>query len=161
MTARPSLAVSMVSHDLLPSQLERRTGARIQPEQMLMLAVLEDAVATYRRYAGEAGARARRLFLETATWFASDDADGPFTFVAICQALDLDPAYLRRGLRAICLPRADLGDAYRGKVAGGVAFCTSPVSDSRNATTSRFSCAESASGLISFERFGLAMPPRS
>jgi hypothetical protein len=161
MNARSSLAAAVVSHDLLPSQVERRSGAQLQAEQRLMLAVLEDAVLTFQRYAGDPGTRARRLCIETAAWFASNDTAGPFSFVSICQALDLDPDYLRRGLRPLFALVPAVAETYRGSVSGGVALRTSPVRDSRNATRSRFSCAESLSALISFDRFGLAMPPRS
>jgi hypothetical protein len=41
----------------------------------------------------------RKLFRETAGWFASDDTSSPFCFVTICQLLGLDPDYLRAGLR--------------------------------------------------------------
>ena len=86
---------------ILPEQLGDRHsgGARIQPEKRLQVAVLADAVLTFRRFAGVEHARARRLFAEVDAWFASDDADGPFTFVTICDSLSFDPAYVRRGLR--------------------------------------------------------------
>ena len=86
---------------ILPEQLGDRPfgGARIQPEKRLQVAVLADAVLTFQRWAGVADPRARRLFAEVDGWFASDDTDGPFTFIAICDSLSFDPAYIRRGLR--------------------------------------------------------------
>src|SRR5438445_11469649 len=86
---------------ILPAQLYDRPlgGARIQPEKRLQVAVLADAVLTFHRWAGDERARARRLFMETEAWFASDDADGPFAFITICDSLKLDPSYIRRGLR--------------------------------------------------------------
>ena len=33
------------------------------------------------------------------TWLDSDDMSWPFSFASICQALDMEPEYLRRGLR--------------------------------------------------------------
>jgi len=86
---------------ILPEQLGDRPfgGARIQPEKRLQVAVLADAILTFRRWAGVEQARARRLFTEVDAWFASDDSDGPFTFVTICDSLGFDPAYVRSGLR--------------------------------------------------------------
>jgi hypothetical protein len=86
---------------ILPEQLGDRPfgGARIQPEKRLQVAVLADAVLTFQRWAGVEHPRARRLFAEVDVWFASDDADGPFTFVTICDSLSFDPAYVRSGLR--------------------------------------------------------------
>jgi hypothetical protein len=86
---------------ILPAQYFDRIqiDASLQPEKRLMLAVLEDGVGTFQKYAGVTGRRARRLFAEAEEWFGSDDMEWPFTFVSICQALGLEPEYLRRGLR--------------------------------------------------------------
>jgi len=93
-----SQPVTISAHDILPSQFfQSRTV--VQGEQRLMFAVLEDAVQTFKRYVAEPGTRARRLFTETAAWFADDDRTSPFSFVSICDALGLEPSYLRAGLR--------------------------------------------------------------
>ena len=86
---------------ILPAQLCDRPlgGARIQPEKRLQVAVLADAVLTFRRWAGDEHVRARRLSAEVEDWFASDDTDGPFTFITICDSLKFEPSYIRRGLR--------------------------------------------------------------
>jgi len=86
---------------VLPEQLFGTPfgGARLQPEKRLQVAVLADAVLTFFRWAGNGHARARHLFAEIEAWFASDETDGPFTFVTICDSLQLDPGYIRRGLR--------------------------------------------------------------
>jgi len=65
-------------------------------EHQLMLAVLADAV---RAYLGNRGARdreSRALFRETLAWFASPDRTTLFSFESICDALDIDPDYVRR-----------------------------------------------------------------
>ena len=86
---------------VLPAQLLERPfgGARLQPEKRLQVAVLADAILTYHRCAGLRRARPRRLFGEVEAWFASEDADNPFTFIGICDSLKFHPAWLRRGLR--------------------------------------------------------------
>jgi len=86
---------------ILPAQLYERPfgGARLQPEKRLQVAVLADAVLTFHGWAGDERARARRLFAEVEAWFASDDPDGPFTFITICDSLKFEPSYIRRGLR--------------------------------------------------------------
>ena len=86
---------------ILPSQFFDRVqiDASLQPEKRLMLAVLEDGVGTFQKYAGAPGRRARRLFAEAEEWFASDATDWPFSFANVCVALNLEPEYLRRGLR--------------------------------------------------------------
>ena len=91
----------LAPNSILPAQLGDRPlgGARIQPEKRLQVAVLADAFLTFHRWAGVDGSRPRRLFAEVEAWLASDDADGPFMFITICDSLGFDPAYIRRGLR--------------------------------------------------------------
>ena len=96
------LLESELAHEsILPAQLYDGPfgGARIQPEKRLQVAVLADAVLTFHRCAGAERARARRLFAEVDGWFASDDPNGPFTFITVCDSLKFDPGYIRQGLR--------------------------------------------------------------
>jgi hypothetical protein len=85
---------------ILPSQFFDRVqiDASLQPEKRLMLAVLEDAVGTFQKYVTAPGRRGQRLFAESEEWFASEAMDWPFGFESICQALGLEPSYIRRGL---------------------------------------------------------------
>jgi hypothetical protein len=64
-----------------------------------MLAVLDDALATYRNDARSADRRCRRLVVESEQWFFSDDTDWPFSFVNVCDALGIDVAWLRARVR--------------------------------------------------------------
>ncbi len=95
------LESELAPESILPAQLYDTSfgGARIQPEKRLQVGVLADAVGTFRRWTGVEHPRARRLLAEVDDWFASDAADGPFTFITICDSLELDPSYIRRGLR--------------------------------------------------------------
>ena len=81
---------------LLPEQL--LDAPQRTPEQRLMAAVLEDAMRELTRpEGGWFGARARRR-AELEAWFASDDVAWPFSFVNVCEALDLDVARFRSRL---------------------------------------------------------------
>jgi hypothetical protein len=95
------LEAELAPESILPAQLGDRPfgGARIQPEKRLQTAVLADAVLTFRKWARVERPRAPSVFAEVDAWFASDDAEGPFTFITICDSLGFDPAYIRRGLR--------------------------------------------------------------
>ena len=64
----------------------------------LMCAVLEEAVHCWQQQSTKSGRRAQRLTREAEEWIFSDDARWLFSFVNICAALNLDPAYIRRGL---------------------------------------------------------------
>ena len=88
------LESELAPESILPAQLYGMPfgGARIQPEKRLQVAVLADAVLTFHQCAGDERARARRLFAEVDAWFASDDPNGPFAFVTICDSLKFDPA---------------------------------------------------------------------
>jgi len=85
---------------ILPSQFFDRfqIDATLQPEKRLMLAVLEDAVGTFQKYVTAPTRRGQRLFNEAEEWFASESTDWPFGFENVCQALGLEPGYLRAGL---------------------------------------------------------------
>jgi hypothetical protein len=85
---------------ILPVQYSDRTTLEpsAYPEKRLMLAVLEDAVATFQRYVNARDRRGQRLFREAEEWFTSEANDWPFAFENICNALSIEAEYLRRGL---------------------------------------------------------------
>ena len=96
---------------ILPSQLldTSHLGAARQPEKRLMLAVLEDGIATFQRTVSATTRAARREFEEVRAWLASDDTAWPYAFLNICHVLGFDPDYLRAGVarwreRATALP---------------------------------------------------------
>jgi len=85
---------------LLPSQFFNRLGGRsiLEGERRLMLAVLEDAVACFQKYAGASRPRVKRLFREAEEWFLERDSGWPFSFESICGVLGIDPDYFRTNL---------------------------------------------------------------
>jgi hypothetical protein len=97
---RTALAGGFEPETILPSQLldTSHLGAAMQPEKRLMLAVLEDAVATVQRGATATSRAVTRDLDEVRAWLASDDNSWPYAFVNICHVLGFEPSYLRRGL---------------------------------------------------------------
>src|SRR5215470_6694558 len=87
---------------LLPSQYFGviRGCGQLTPEQKLMVAVLESAVHDFQRYHVATRRRGKRLFREAQEWLTSREETGIFSCVAICQAVGIDPDYLRKGLSA-------------------------------------------------------------
>jgi hypothetical protein len=76
-----------------------KTSPYKEPELRLMAAVLEDAIACLSIKTHPATARQRKQIENAWQWFASeDDSEWIFSFKNICEALGIDPAYLRRGL---------------------------------------------------------------
>jgi hypothetical protein len=65
----------------------------------LLIAVLQDAAECWFRYRHARRTRERRLFREIAEWFSARDRDRLFAFECICDHLELDPNYIRHGLK--------------------------------------------------------------
>jgi hypothetical protein len=75
---------------------KRRT--HLQPEKRLMLALLEDGVACFQKYATAHDGRGRKYFQETEEWVLEESAEALFSFANVCDTLGLNADYLRRGL---------------------------------------------------------------
>ena len=85
---------------LLPGQFFSffRKEAGFDRERRLMLAVLEDAIDCFQKYAHTSDLRGRQLFLESHEWIMSPDKRWLFSFENICQIVDMNPDYIRQGL---------------------------------------------------------------
>lgn len=77
-----------------PGSVLQRTGA-----YRLLLAVLQDALECWFRYRHARSTRERRLFREIVEWFSAHDRNRLFAFECICDYLELDPNYIRHGLK--------------------------------------------------------------
>ncbi len=81
---------------LLSGQLAEHRPVR--GDVRLLLAVLEEAVSTFRHNIAAKTRREQRLLLEAEEWFRSDDNGWLFAFESICNMLGFDPDLLRKGL---------------------------------------------------------------
>jgi hypothetical protein len=91
----------MVPDILMPVQYYdgmRRGNLETQAIKRLMFAVLADAVRCFQAYADGQSRAGRRMFGEAQWWILDRNSDGPFTFEAICEALGIEPDFLRNGL---------------------------------------------------------------
>jgi hypothetical protein len=93
------------SISILPRDILDAVPARLQPVKRLLLAVLEGAVSDFQKYATASSGRGRRLFADAEAWFRSSATDQPLDFESICQALALDPSFIRAGLSRWCIAR--------------------------------------------------------
>jgi len=86
---------------LLPSQFfDRFRGQSVlEAERRLMVAVLEDAVSCFQKYAGATRPRGRRLFKEAEDWLLEEDSSWLFSFESICAVLGINPQYFREKLK--------------------------------------------------------------
>ncbi len=87
-------------HDGLSSRSffdSRAPRTAVSPELALMYAVLQDAFLCLQQTRASAP-RVRRRAHQAEIWFLSDDSRWIFSFLSICDALGLDPEYMRKKL---------------------------------------------------------------
>ena len=80
-------------------QIFSRTN-NLEPEQELMLAILSDAIECILKYCDEPIPMRAKLFDEAHQWLFDQDDKEPFSFLNVCEMLNFDPTYLRRGIQA-------------------------------------------------------------
>ncbi len=73
-------------------------GVEVEPARRLMLAVLQDAVLTILESPPTPHGTAQRMVIEADSWLYSNNRVHPFSFLSICEALDLDAGYLRNAV---------------------------------------------------------------
>jgi hypothetical protein len=84
---------------MLPKQFFSPPRSSPRGAIALMRAVLEDALNCFARQFVTDDSRTQDLAREAKEWFLSDDEDWPFSFVNVCAALEMNPEYIRRGLK--------------------------------------------------------------
>jgi len=90
-----------IGYDLLaaeeifgPSRHKGGTSA----EKELMLAILADAIDCMWKYSRAHDGRSARLCRDARLWLFANDGKETFSFLNVCDALSLDPSYIRRGI---------------------------------------------------------------
>lgn len=89
-------SVALLPEQFFPAPPEAEKGQR---ERALMRAVLEDALFCVHTYRDAPRRSQRRLAQEAEAWIWAEDYRWPFSFCNICQALGLDPDYIRLGVK--------------------------------------------------------------
>ncbi len=87
--------------EIIPVQYSDPVAVRLQAsgEFRLLWAILEDAIDCYFRYSGRNTPQAQEQFREAEEWIESSEEEWLCSFISICRAFQIDPDYLRRGLR--------------------------------------------------------------
>lgn len=70
----------------------------LSPERELMMAVLEEARADYQRCWKICDKKAMERFADAQAWILESNSEWIFSFVNCCEALGIEPDYLRQGL---------------------------------------------------------------
>ena len=86
---------------LLPIQYfeAMRRKHLLEGEKRLILSVLEDAVECFMKCIDSSTNKGQRLFRDADEWINLEDKRWVFSFDNVCEMLDVNPEYLRRGLR--------------------------------------------------------------
>jgi hypothetical protein len=95
-TNRSPETVFATAYDVSLETFQRKSY--LEPEEKLMLAVLQDAIACFQKYAFARERKGKMLFQETEFWVQNTNSDWPFSFANVCETLVFDPDYLRQGL---------------------------------------------------------------
>ena len=84
-------------HDrMLPSRDLAPMPRKRAPEELLMIAVLNDALECLEKHRFATERQRCRLFHQARQWFLAGDTQWPYSFERICASLDLDANRLRR-----------------------------------------------------------------
>jgi len=86
---------------LLPIQYfeAMRRKHLLEGEKRLILSVLEDAVECFMKCIDSSTNKGQRLFRDADEWIALEDKRWVFSFDNVCDMLDINPEYMRNGLR--------------------------------------------------------------
>ncbi|HXG50446.1 MAG TPA: hypothetical protein VNN77_03450 [candidate division Zixibacteria bacterium] len=103
----------LVPHEYLATYQRK---FRLQPEKVLMLAVLRDAVDCFQSHLRATQPKRAALHRDAEAWIFDDDRSHLFSFVNICDVLGLDAAYLRQGLKRWKRSRTALREVGKRKV---------------------------------------------
>lgn len=94
-------ALAVFQPDVLIESQYQSTQTRqlpMDPERVLMLAVLRDAVSCFQDHVSARKGPKRSLHLEAEEWILNRDRSNLFSFEVLCEALGYDPDYMRAGL---------------------------------------------------------------
>lgn len=78
----------------------------ISAERALILAVMWQALIDLRKHRFAQRRQQQRLYMEAYDWVASNDRSWPFSFVNLCELLNLSPESARRELLEDAAPPA-------------------------------------------------------
>ncbi len=95
---------------LLPIQYfeAMRRKHLLEGEKRLILSVLEDAIECFMKCLEASSNKGQRLFRDAEEWINLEDKRWVFSFDNVCDMLDINPEYLRVGLRKWKVRRLEL-----------------------------------------------------
>jgi hypothetical protein len=87
---------------LLPVQYfeAMRRKHLLEGEKRLILSVLEDGIECFMKYIEAPTSKGQKLFRDAEEWINLHDKQWIFSFDNVCDMLDINPDYMRRGLQS-------------------------------------------------------------
>jgi len=82
--------------------LESERGYARGPERALLSALLFDGIQSYMSYACAHSSACKERYREAYSWVHSPGTEYVFSFESVCDALGIEPEYLRLGLANAC-----------------------------------------------------------
>jgi hypothetical protein len=79
-------------------QASHKRRFHLDPERVLMLAVLQDAVICFQEHVSAKCKRKQSLHREAEDWISNSDRSYLFSFENVCESLGFDANYMRDGL---------------------------------------------------------------
>lgn len=106
---------------VLPAQYQNTFQRRLPllPEKTLMLAVLEDAIECFQKFASSRSPKTRQLYEEAEEWILEQDSEWLFSFNQVCVTLGWNPQYIRKGLLQESLKNSTRPKKQDGNGSGG------------------------------------------
>jgi len=101
---------------LLPAQYLETIHRKsyLDPEKMLMWAVLEDGVSCFQKHISTRDEKGKRPLSEEEEWVLMEQTgDWLFSFDNVCETLGLNPGYIRGGLQRRLQHHLREGDQVR------------------------------------------------
>lgn len=83
-----------IPEQVLPAQFFH-PNSTTTPERMLILAILQGAYEDFHIFKSSQSPRAKEKLQETLNWIFSENETWPFSFINICNFLNLDPGMMR------------------------------------------------------------------
>lgn len=87
-----------VDADQYTDTIRRKTP--LEPEKHLLLAILDDALACYRKNLFARSPKKQAAFHDAEEWILDTGDERFLSFESVCGVLEIEPSYLRRGLLA-------------------------------------------------------------
>ena len=66
-----------------------------EPERALAAGVLRQAAGDLRRFRESEDAVGREMYRDARSWFVSNDTEWPYSFLNVCESLDVSPENIR------------------------------------------------------------------